>query len=219
LHPTGFQRRDADLLELGGAGLSIRWLAPNDHAVTTSEGVQVLPGRRFDDPPPIDILFVPGGDEAVGKVMQDRVYVDFVRQAGQAARFAGSVCTGAFIAAAAGLLDGCEATTYWSQRENLALFPGIKVAAGYPRWVIQGNRFTGGGISSSIDLALELVNRLTGPTQCQQAQLSAQYAPDPPFHSGDPGEAPPEVTKAVHANQESFVAAIRKATLEVIGRA
>jgi cyclohexyl-isocyanide hydratase len=79
--------------------------------------------------------------------------------------------------------------------------------------------FTGGGVSSSIDLALELVNRLTGPTECQQAQLSAQYAPDPPFHSGDPGQAPPEVTAAVRTNQQSFIAAIRKATLEVIGGA
>jgi cyclohexyl-isocyanide hydratase len=195
------------------------WLAPSDHPVTTSEGVQVLPGRRFADPGPIDILFVPGGGAEVGKVMQDPVFVDFVRQAGQAARFAGSVCSGAFIVAAAGLLDGCEATTYWSQRENLALFPRIKVAAGYPRWVIQGNRFTGGGVSSSIDLALELVNVLTGPTEAQEAQLSAQYSPDPPLHSGDPGEAPPEVTAAVLDNQRSFIATIRKATLKVIGGA
>jgi cyclohexyl-isocyanide hydratase len=200
-------------------GFQSVWLAPSDEAVTTTEGVQVRPGRCFDDPGTIDILFVPGGGEDVGKVMQDPVYVNFVRQAGQAARFAGSVCTGAFIVAAAGLLDGCEATTYWSQRENLALFPRIKLAAGYPRWVIHGNRFTGGGVSSSIDLALELVNQLRGPIVCQQAQLSAQYAPDPPFHSGDPGTAPPEVTAAVRANQKGFIAAIRKATLAVIGGA
>jgi cyclohexyl-isocyanide hydratase len=199
------------------AGFQSVWLAPSLDPVTTSEEVQVQPGRRFDDPGPIDILFVPGGGEDVAKVMQDRTYVDFVRRTGQAARFAGSVCTGAFIAAAAGLLDGCEATTYWSQRENLALFPRIKVAAGYPRWVFSGNRFTGGGVSSSIDLALELVDRLADSTECQQAQLSAQYAPKPPFDSGDPATAPPEVTAAVRANQKDFIAAIRKATLAVIG--
>jgi cyclohexyl-isocyanide hydratase len=199
------------------AGFESVWLAPSLDPVTTSEGVQVQPGRRFDDPGPIDILFVPGGGEDVATTMQDPVYVDFVRRTGQAARFAGAVCTGAFIAAAAGLLDGCEATTYWSQRENLALFPRIKVAAGYPRWVLSGNRFTGGGVSSSIDLALELVDRLAGPTECQQAQLSAQYAPKPPFDSGDPATAPPEVTAAVRANQKQFLAVIKKATLAVIG--
>ncbi|MBV8202817.1 MAG: DJ-1/PfpI family protein [Acidobacteria bacterium] len=201
------------------AGFESVWLAPSLEPVTTSEGVQVQPGRRFDDRRPIDILFVPGGGEDVATVMQDPVYIEFVRHAGQAARFAGSVCTGAFIAAAAGLLDGCEATTYWSQRENLALFPRIKLAAGYPRWVFSGNRFTGGGVSSSIDLALELVDRLAGPTECQQAQLSAQYAPKPPFDSGDPATAPPEVTAAVRANQKQFLAVIKKATLAVIGGA
>ena len=86
--------------------------------------------------------------------MQDPVYVDFVRSTGRQARLAGSICTGAFLVAAAGLFDGHEVTTYWSQKENLAPFPNLKVAAGYPRWVISGNRFSGGGISSSIDLAL-----------------------------------------------------------------
>jgi cyclohexyl-isocyanide hydratase len=199
------------------AGFQSVWLAPNLDLVTTSEGVQVQPGRRFDDPGPIDILFVPGGGEDVATVMQDRVYVEFVRQAGQAAPMGGSVCPGAYVAACGVLLDACESTTYWRQRENLALFPRIKVAAGYPRWVFSGNRFTGGGVSSSIDLALELVDRLAGPTECQQAQLSAQYAPKPPFDSGDPATAPPDVTAAVRANQKQFIAGIRKATLAVIG--
>jgi cyclohexyl-isocyanide hydratase len=217
----------ATLLDFAGAtqifspwvapGFRSVWLAPTLDAVTTSENVEVRPARTFDDPGPIDILFVPGGGEDVARVMKDSAYVGFVRRAGEAAQFAGAVCTGAFIAAAAGLLDGCEATTYWSQRENLALFPRLKLAAGYPRWVISGNRFSGGGVSSSIDLALELVNRLAGPTACQEAQLAVQYAPSPPFHSGDPATAPPEVTADELRNQESFLAKIRQATLEVIG--
>ena len=108
------------------------------------------------------------------------------------------------------MLEGYEATTYWSQRENLALFPGIKVSAGYPRWVIHGNRFSGGGISSSIDLALELVSLISGPTASMTAQLSVQYAPNPPFQSGDPSQAPPEVTKQVLEGQVDFTAKIRK---------
>jgi cyclohexyl-isocyanide hydratase len=193
------------------------WLAPAIEEIETTEGVKVMPGRCFADPGPIDILFVPGGGEDVGKVMQDPVYVDFVREAGRQARYAGAVCTGAFILAAAGLLDGCEATTYWSQHENLALFPRVTVVPGYPRWKFSGNRFTGGGVSSSIDLALELLHRIASAEKCQQAQLSVQYAPSPPFHSGDPGEAPPEITASVLAGQKDFIAAIRKATLAVIG--
>ena len=177
----------------------------------------MLPHAAFDDAGKLDILFVPGGGDQVGTVMQDSTYVDFVREAGGQARLAGSICTGAFIVAAAGLFDDCEVTTYWSQRENLALFPNLRVAAGYPRWVIHGNRFSGGGISSSIDLALEIVNVISGPTQSMTTQLSVQYAPEPPFQSGDPAQAPPEVTAAVLEGQESFTAAIRAGVEAVIG--
>lgn len=200
------------------AGFKPIWVAPTCDPITTTEGVQVVPGDTFEGilARPIEILFVPGGGERVSEVMLDPAFVSFVREAGRRARWAGSVCTGAFILAAAGLLDGHEATTYWSQRENLALFPTIKVSAGYPRWVIHDNRFTGGGISSSIDLALELTSLLSGATQSMTTQLSTQYAPAPPFSSGDPSQAPPEVTAAVRQQQAKFLATIRLAVEKVV---
>jgi cyclohexyl-isocyanide hydratase len=82
--------------------------------------------------------------------------------------------------------------------------------------VIHGNRFTGGGVSSSVDLALELINLISGATQSMTAQLSVQYAPAPPFASGDPNQAPPEVTTAVRRNQETFTAAIRKSVEQIV---
>jgi cyclohexyl-isocyanide hydratase len=148
--------------------------------------------------------------------MQDPVFVDFVRQAGSTAKLAGAVCTGAFILAAAGLLDGYRATTYWSQLDNLKLFPKLRVEEGYPRWVIDGNRFTGGGISSSIDLALALVDHLAGNGASQAAQLFMQYAPNPPFHSGDPSQAPPEMTDWLRAAQAPLITALREATQRVV---
>ncbi|HXT20020.1 MAG TPA: DJ-1/PfpI family protein [Thermoanaerobaculia bacterium] len=213
------------LLDFAGAtqvfaftpGFQAVWLAPTRDPIATTESVKVLPGATFGDAGKIDILFVPGGGPAVAKVMLDPVYVDFIREVGGRARLAGSVCTGAFLLAAAGLLDDVEATTYWCQRENLALFPRVRVAAGFPRWVLHGNRFTGGGVSSSIDLALELVNQLSGPTQSMSSQLAVQYAPSPPYESGDPAQAPPEVTATLDEQNQGFIASIRKATLEVIG--
>lgn len=202
------------------AGFSPVWAAASLGPITTTENVQVLPGDTFDGvrrSGAVEVLFVPGGGDQVSDAMQDDTMIGFIRDVGRQARFAGSVCTGAFLVAAAGLFDGFEATTYWSQRENLALFPGLRVSAGYPRWVIQGNRFSGGGISSSLDLALELVSLLSGPTQSMTAQLSTQYAPGPPFTSGDPGEAPPEITSSVRASQEDFIATIRLAVEKVLG--
>lgn len=203
------------------AGFQPVWAAPTCDPITTTENVQVVPGATFAQVraqlADVQILFVPGGGDAVAKVILEPEYVDFVRDVGAAAEYAGSVCTGAFLVATAGLFQGCEATTYWSQRENLALFPGLTVSAGYPRWVIHKNRFSGGGISSSIDLALELVSLIQGPTPSMTAQLSVQYAPGPPFASGDPSQAPPEVTSAVLDGQKDFLAKVRLAVEKVIG--
>lgn len=201
------------------AGFAPVWAAASLDPITTTENVQVLPGDTFDgvrQKGAVEILFVPGGGGRVGEAMQDPTVIGFVRDMGRQARYAGSICSGAFLAAAAGLFDGCEATTYWSQLENLALFPNLRVAAGYPRWVIYGNRFSGGGISSSVDLALELVSQVSGPTRSMTTQLIDQYAPDPPYTSGDPSQAPPEITSSVRADQEGFTATIRRAVEEVL---
>jgi cyclohexyl-isocyanide hydratase len=197
------------------------WVAASLEPITTTEGVQVLPGDTFDgvrQKGPVEILFVPGGGGKVAEAMQDSTMIGFLRDVSQQARYAGSVCSGAFLMAAAALFDGCEVTTYWSQRENLALFPTVRVAAGYPRWVISGNRFSGGGISSSIDLALELVNLISGPTQSMSAQLDNQYAPHPPHTSGDPSQAPPELTSQVRTAQADFTATMRLAVEKVLGK-
>jgi cyclohexyl-isocyanide hydratase len=204
------------------AGFTPVWAAACLDPITTTENVQVMPGDTFDavrQKGAVEILFVPGGGGQVGDIMQDATMIGFVRDLGRQARYAGSVCTGAFILAAAGLFDGWEVTTYWSQRENLALFPNLRVAAGYPRWVVHGNRFSGGGISSSIDLALELVSLISGPTQSMSTQLAIQYAPGPPYTSGDPSQAPPEITSSVRAGQEeALTATIRLAVEKVLGK-
>jgi len=201
------------------AGFTTIWAATSLDPITTTENVQVLPKVTFDEvrqQEAIEVLFIPGGGPAVADAMHDATMIPFLRDVGQQAHYAGSVCSGAFLLAAAGLYDGCEVTTYWSQRENLSLFPNLKVAAGYPRWVICGKRFSGGGISSSIDLALELVNLLSGPTRSMSAQLNSQYAPNPPHTSGDPGQAPPEITSSLRADQQDFTAMIRLAVEKVL---
>jgi len=215
-----------------GAGYQTLWLAATLDPITTTECVQVLPQKTFvdvlaeqdvEDPAfdkhkIFDILFVPGGGEKVAKFMRDADFVGFLRQMASASQWVGSVCTGAFLLAAAGLLQGCHATTYWSQRENLALFPDITVPQGYHRWVIDEHhhRFSGGGVSSSIDLALELVQRLSGIQRRQTAQLAVEYAPDPPLPpSGDPDKAPACITQNLLNEQQAFLRAIRQASLTV----
>jgi cyclohexyl-isocyanide hydratase len=208
----------ATLLDFAGAtqvfsyaGMRPIWIAERKGPVLTSEGVSIVADYSFDDHPHIDILFVPGGlGEGVAFAMFDPAYQAFLKKVASRATWSGGVCVGTFILAAAGLLDGCEATTYWSQIPNLELLQEtrkITVAPGFPRSVIdlKNKRFTGGGISSSIDLALELVELIDGIWTMELAQLRIQYAPDPPIAAGDPTQAPPEVTERVRTEQVSLL--------------
>ena len=202
------------------AGFDVVWIAANRDPIPTTESVSVLPSATFDDHPPLSIVFVPGGgSDGVGAAMQDPTLQAWLKSVAGSAEWTGSVCTGAFILAAAGLLDGCSATTYWSARPVLALFPAIELVPGYPRWHIddEKNRFSGGGISSSIDLALKLVETLTDVETAQSSQLFVQYAPSPPVHSGDPSEASPELVVATVQAQAGFTAGLIAATKAVLG--
>ena len=215
------------LLDFAGAtqvfaytpGFEVVWIAANRDPVPTTEGVSVMPNATFDDHPPLSILFVPGGgSDGVGAAMLDPAFQTWLKQAASQAEWVGSVCTGAFILAAAGLFDGCQATTYWSARPVLELFPKVELVPGYPRWHLDEDkkRFSGGGISSSIDLALKLVETIVGLDAAQTSQLFVQYAPSPPVHAGDPTEASPELVISVTQSQASFTAGLIAATRQVL---
>ena len=215
------------LLDFAGAtqvfafaqGFQAIWLAEDLTPVATIEGVTVNAGYTFDEHPPIDVLFVPGGSGAgIASAMQDDKFQAFIRETAAGAQWSGSVCNGAFIIAAAGLLDKCKrVTTYWSLLKVLDRFPSLSVETSqYPRSSIDHDhhRFTGGGISSSIDLALELVEMLAGTQAARISQLQNQYAPNPPVHAGDPSQAndPALVNALVERQQELLIGPISEAT-------
>ena len=185
--------------------------------------VTVTPTNTFDDCPTLDLVFVPGaGDSLVDAIGDDDLH-QRLREKAAEAQYVTSVCTGGLVLAAAGLLDGYEATCHWSVIDCLKLFPEVKVADGYPRYLRDRNRFTGGGISSSIDESLFMVQQIVtdltgdpakGDAASQRVQLSIQYNPNPPFKGGDPATAPPAVLDPVEASMKFFrdpvCAAVRK---------
>jgi len=170
---------------------------------TSFEGVKILPHYTFDDCPPLDVPYVPGGpgvDDVLAETdLSKNAYLSFLQQQVGAATWVCSVCTGAMLLGAVGALDGCAATTHWAYKQVLGLFPDVKVADGYPRWVQDGNRVTGGGISSGLDQGLFLASLFTDDEQAAGVQLFMQYAPDPPFDDGDPSTASPDVLAQITA--------------------
>jgi len=181
-----------------GGRLEPKLLAESMSPVRSYEGVEIKPHCTFDETKSLDVLFVPGGillEDVLGEdAPDDNPLLAFIRRIGYPGRAGGpmlitSVCTGALFLAASGLLRGFRATTHWNYKSILAMFPGVTVADGYPRFVIDANRITGGGISSGLDEAMAIVALLLGEQTARTGQLTMQYAPDPPFRDGDPSVA------------------------------
>lgn len=172
-------------------GAKVHVVSKNGTAVTTDSGFSILPGSAFADCPPADILCVPGG-HGVREAIADPAVVDFVRRQGDSAQWVTSVCTGAFILGAAGLLRGKRATCHWGYTHLLPLFGATHEAA---RVVRDGNLVTAGGVTSGIDFALELIAIIAGDPVAQTIQLALEYDPAPPFTGGTPSTAPDAITQ------------------------
>jgi cyclohexyl-isocyanide hydratase len=176
-------------------GAQIQLVAQSTAAISTDTVMQLLPTHSFDDcfDSP-DILFVPGGTKATFDLLSDQPTLDFLRLKGERAQWVTSVCTGALILGAAGLLEGYKATTHWAAVDNLASFGAIATEG---RVVFDRNRVTGGGVTAGIDFGLALIAELCGAQTAKVIQLAVEYAPQPPFDSGTPQQASEETVQTV----------------------
>jgi transcriptional regulator GlxA family with amidase domain len=138
-----------------------------------------------------DIVLVPGGLD-VRPVMGDPRVLDWLRAAHATTRWTTSVCTGALVLGAAGLLRGLRATTHWAMHDRLATFGATPVAE---RVVVDDKVITAAGVSAGIDMALRLAALLAGERVAQAIQLGIEYDPQPPY-AGSPATAPAEVVEA-----------------------
>jgi len=156
----------------------------------TGQSLYLTPTHTFDDCEQLDVLVVPG-TQTLDAILGDNDYRAFIQKQAAGAQWVTSVCTGAWLLAKAGLLDGYRATTHCLTVTDFTnTFPNVIVANGYPRFVQCGNRFTTGGVSSSLDGALKLVEIITGEAQVAKCiQLEIQYHPQPPYDDGDPAVA------------------------------
>ena len=157
--------------------------------VPSDSVMAITPTITFADCPQLDVVCVPGGmgtDDAVN----DEEILAFVKKQGEGAKYVTSVCTGSLVLGAAGLLKGYRASTHWTAMEALAPFGAIPTKT---RVCVDRNRVTGGGVTAGIDFALTLVSIMVDRKTAEAIQLRLEYNPAPPFNSGSPETAPPEV--------------------------
>ena len=178
-----------------------------DGMVRDLKGLRIGPDAAIGDAPPLDVLHIPGGfgQEAL---MDDEEVLGWIRRQAEGAHSIFSVCTGALVCGAAGLLKGRRATTHWASFHLLPFFGAIPVDE---RVVIDGNWVFAAGVTAGIDGALRLVAELRGDAAAQAIQLHMVYAPEPPFDAGTPDSAPPEIVAAMRESVKG-VTAQREAT-------
>jgi cyclohexyl-isocyanide hydratase len=163
--------------------------------LATDSGVAFAGVRPLGEVKECALLCVPGGF-GTAAAMEDVAYLAALRRLASQARYVTSVCTGSLLLGAAGLLRGRRAACHWAFRDLLPLFDATPDPA---RVVRDGNLFTGGGVTAGIDMALTVVAEIAGRNVAEAVQLAIEYAPAPPFDSGRPELARPEVLAAVRA--------------------
>ena len=162
-------------------------------------GLRLMADAALTEAPQLDLLHVPGGfgQEAL---MDDEDVLAWVRDQAAGVRCLFSVCTGALICGAAGLLKGRRATTHWASMHLLPFFGAIPVNK---RVVTDGNLVSAAGVTAGIDGALQVAADFRGAEVAQAIQLGIAYAPEPPFNSGTPESAPPAVLERVQLSYQA----------------
>ena len=171
----------------------VHFVATSPGPIMADAGLIVSPTASPESIPDPDLVLVPGSSRPFGP-LQDQALLDWVKQAAESATWMASVCTGATVYAAAGLLAGRRATTHWAARDVLAAM-GAEVST--ERVVFDDPFVSGAGVSAGIDMALALTARIYGPDAAETVQLAIEYDPQPPFDSGSPEKAGPVVVQRV----------------------
>jgi len=166
-------------------GAEVHFVARSLEPVRCDVGLTVIPTDTPESLPDPDLIVVPGSGNPV-PVLDDHVLIEWLRTAAPGCQWTASVCTGAGLYAAAGLLEGKTTTTHWAFRDNLRAM-GVDVVGDRVVW--QGSHISGAGVSAGIDMALALTERVHGRKLAESLQLAIEYDPQPPFDSGAPPKA------------------------------
>lgn len=173
-------------------GATVRFIAHEPGPVTTdTKMLTIVAEAALEDVPSPDIICVPGG-LGTRDLLEDQRILDWLRKADATSQWTTSVCTGSLLLAAAGLLDGKEATTHW------LVLPMLEELGATPtgrRVVEQGKFVTAAGVSSGIDMALTLAAHIVGEDAAKAIQLGIEYDPQPPFDCGSPDKAGEQIAQ------------------------
>ncbi len=177
---------------------AVQIIAKKLSPVRDVQGLRLSPDMSIAEAGLFDVLLVPGG-HGQQALMHDEEVLELIRRHAESQRLMFSVCTGALLCGAAGVLMGRQVTTHWSARHLMPYYGAVLADA---RVVVDGNIVSAAGVTAGLDAALVVVSLLRGEAAAQEIQLAIEYAPDPVFHSGRPDTAPAEVVESFQKKYE-----------------
>jgi putative intracellular protease/amidase len=184
-------------------GATVHIVARTTDPVHPDMGPAIVPTISMNDcPADLTLLMIPGGTRGTLAAMQDDATITFLQDRARRARWMTSVCTGALVLGAAGLLRGYRATSHWVVRDLLSDFGAIPTDE---RVVFDRDRITGSGVTAGLDFGLSVVSELRGVPYAQAVALLAEYDPAPPVHAGTPRTAPTQTTQMLREMLAPFV--------------
>jgi transcriptional regulator GlxA family with amidase domain len=175
------------------AGLNTFLIAKNKGSITMSNGLIINVDKSIDDVEQLDVLVVAGGAHASAQQTLDTEVLGWIQKIDQTTVYTASVCTGAWILGAAGLLQDKDATTHWYRAEEMLTKYGADFKQ--KRWVRDGKYWTSAGVTAGMDMALALVNHLFGKDYTQAIMLDLEYDPQPPIRGGTPKKSLPVIAQ------------------------
>jgi putative intracellular protease/amidase len=188
----------------------VQFVAKERGAYRTDSGaLALIADYNFADVTSADVVVVPGSSNSTRGAMEDEATLSWLRAINETTWWTTSVCSGALVLAAAGLLKGLKATTHWAAMDYLAAFGAEPVQE---RFVRQGKIITAAGVSAGIDMALYLAGEVAGAEVAKSIQLIMEYDPQPPFDAGSMTKASPAVVEAARRKMASLIARGAKAS-------
>jgi len=185
------------------AGLKTFFIAKTKGSITMSNGVSITVDKSINEVNKLDVLLIPGGADGTARQAIDTAVLDWIKDIDASSIYTTSVCTGAWILGAAGLLEGKNATTHWYRAEEMLTKYGAHFKQ--KRWVKDGKYWTSAGVTAGTDMALAIVNQLFGKEYTQAVMLDLEYDPQPPIQGGTPKKTTPIITQLMKEMYDYFL--------------
>lgn len=193
----------APLQVFKSAGLNVFLIAKQKGTVTASSGLTIIANKSIDEVNELDVLLIPGGALATAMQTIDQETLDWIKKIDETSLYTTSVCTGAWVLGATGLLQGKKASTHWYRAEEMLTKYGTTYTG--KRWTTDGKYWTSAGVTGSVDMSLALVNHWFGKQYTQAVMLDMEYDPKPPVQGGTPQKSNKTIAQLMKDMYDSFL--------------